>query len=291
MSMKSEILEAAIALKRGEVVIFPTETVYGLGASVFLPEAVKKIFSFKGRPSDNPIIVHVSDLSQALSLIEGPSGLFFQLVDRFWPGPLTLIVPKKKGITDLVSGGLPSIAIRMPAHPIALQLIAAAGPLAAPSANLSGKPSPTNLQDALEDLGGKVTIAIDGGSCSIGIESTVLSLLQEKPVILRPGNITRLQIEEVVGEVDTTSSHHQRAPISPGMKYRHYAPKAPVRLVFDPKELKGPTIIDAPRAETLYAELRRCDRENPIQIEVYCDATVRGDVALMDRLMRASESL
>ena len=288
--MEKKIVDAAIALKNGEVAIFPTETVYGLGASIFHPESVKKIFTLKGRPSDNPIIVHVSDMEQALSLVENPSESFFRLAERFWPGPLTLVVKKKEWVTGFVSGGLSTLAIRMPAHPIAKELIAAAGPLAAPSANLSGKPSPTCLQDALEDLGDKVRVSIDGGPCSIGIESTVVSLLRDFPMVLRPGHITRAQIEEELG-CPTILPPIEGPILSPGMKYRHYAPKAPVRLVFDLKDLTGPTIIRTPRAETLYAELRRYDREGARQIEIYCDTSVRNDTALMDRLLRASSSI
>ena len=288
--MEKMIARAADALKMGEVVIFPTETVYGLGASVSIPRAVKRIYELKGRPSDNPIIIHVSDMKQAESLIQEPPESFFRLAERFWPGPLTLVVKKQDWVTDAVSGGLATIAIRMPAHPIAKQLIDLAGPLAAPSANHSGKPSPTSLHDALEDLGEKVPVALDGGPCSIGIESTVVSLLQEEPILLRPGHITRIQIEEELQRPTALPPAH--GPIlSPGMKYRHYAPKAPVRLVFDINHVKGPTVIRTPRAETIYAELRRHDREGALQIEIFCDAKVRSDPALMDRLLRASSSI
>lgn len=288
--MENTIDEAARALRSGEVVIFPTETVYGLGASISLPEAVRQIFVLKGRPSDNPIIAHVASIEQALTLAEDPTEDFFRLAERFWPGPLAIVMKRKSHVADIISGGLPSVAIRIPDHPIALKLIAAAGPLAAPSANLSGKPSPTCLSDALEDLGGKVRIAIDGGPCAIGIESTVVSLLQETPVLLRPGHITRSQIEETLGRPVTLPAR-QGPILSPGMKYRHYAPKAPVRLVYEEKDLQGTTILRSPSPETLYAELRRFDRENVSQIEIYCDKAVRANAALMDRLLRASSSI
>lgn len=281
------IKEAASALLAGEVVIFPTETVYGLGAAISQPEAIRQIFSLKGRPNDNPIIVHVSDLEQALSLIETPPEAFFRLAEQFWPGPLTMVLKKRKSVSDWVSAGLPTIAIRMPSHKTALELISLVGPIAAPSANLSGKPSPTCLHDALEDLGSQVRISLDGGDCLIGIESTVIHLLDSKPVLLRPGHITASQIEEVLNCPLQTPP--QQGPIlSPGMKYRHYAPKAAVRLVYDEKDLKGTTTLRSLKPHQLYAALRRCDRENASEIEILCDSTMRKDPALMDRLLRAS---
>ncbi|MBI3508054.1 MAG: threonylcarbamoyl-AMP synthase [Chlamydiia bacterium] len=281
-----QIERAASALKAGEVVIIPTETVYGLAACVHLPGAVQKIFQLKRRPADNPLIVHVASVEEALSLIEPPPEEFFLLANRFWPGPLTLVVRKRSSVTDLVSAGLPSIALRMPAHPLALALIQAAGPLAAPSANLSGKPSPTTLQDALEDFGDQVPITIDGGPCAIGIESTVVSLWDKTPTLLRPGYITPQTLEAVLGK--PLGCQSEGPVLSPGMKYRHYAPKAPVRLIYDPQQLTARHIIHTPRQETLYADLRRLDREKAPEIQIYCDAKTRADQALMDRLIRAS---
>jgi len=281
------IEQAADALKRGKVGIFPTETVYGLGASIEIPEAIREIFVLKGRPSDNPVIVHISEFSQAFGLIEELNESFFRLTERFWPGPLTVVVRKKEGVTDLISGGLPTIAIRMPSHPVAHALIAQAGPLAAPSANLSGKPSPTSLSDALEDLGGRVAFALDGGPCSIGIESTVISLVHPVPTLLRPGSITRSELEQTL-HTPIALPPRQGPVLSPGMKYRHYAPKASLKLVYDEKELKGPVILRSMTPKQLYAELRRCDRENVEAIEIFCDASMRADPALMDRLLRAA---
>lgn len=281
------IEQAARELKRGEVVIFPTETVYGLGASLFFPKAIQKIFLLKGRPADNPVIVHVEGIEQAASLAEELPPSFFSLAQRFWPGPLTLVVKRREGVPGEVSGGLASIAIRSPVHPVARELIRAAGPLAAPSANRSGRPSPTCLADALEDFEGKVPVALDGGSCSIGIESTVVSLLGATPVLLRPGSITREQIEEVLGEKVALPS--QGGPIlSPGMKYRHYAPKAKIRLVYDEKELRGERILRSVCSETLYAQLRASDRMGVAEIAVLCTPEMQADPALMDRLLRAA---
>ena len=290
--------QAIIFLKQGIPIVFPTETVYGLGAPIFMPEAIARVFFIKGRPSDNPLIVHVSSLDQAVSLSKDLSPSFFRLVDRFWPGPLTLVVRKNRAVPDLVSGGLPSIAIRMPSHPIAKKLIEAVGPLAAPSANLSGRPSPTSASDVLEDLEGKIPLIIDGGECAIGIESTVLSLLGPRPVLLRPGILSKEMLEEVLGQ--HIDEPQKDAPIlSPGMKYRHYAPKAKVFLRFHESELKGSYILSSSarpgtrllNEKTLYAELRRADRCGAPAIEIDCSPDLLQNHALMNRLLRAAENV
>ncbi len=293
----SDLQEAIICLKEGIPIAFPTETVYGLGASIFLDEALKKIFVTKGRPSDNPLIVHVSSLEQAISLSVDLPEIFFELASRFWPGPLTLVVKKNSLVSDLVSGGLPSIAIRMPSNTIARELIDAVGPIAAPSANLSGRPSPTTAFDVLEDLDGKIPLIIDGGECSVGIESTVLSLLGPRPILLRPGQLDKKTLEEALGqEIDEPQKD---APIhSPGMKYRHYAPKAKVSLKFHPRELKGPYILSVNplpgmrllNEKTLYAEFRRADRLGVSEIEIDGSPDLLRNQALMNRLVRAAES-
>lgn len=284
-----DILEAVEWLKKGEPVAMPTETVYGLAASVFNPSAIKKIFEIKGRPLDNPLIVHIANWSQIPLLTPCTSVDFQRLSKRFWPGPLTLVVEKRPEISALVSAGHPTIAIRMPKHPMALELIEKMGePLVAPSANLSGRPSPTSLKDVMEDLSGRIKGGIDGGECEIGIESTVLSLaysIHSVPTLLRPGAITREMLEEVLGKpvAEATAG----GPIlSPGMKYRHYAPKANVKLLYIWEDLKGPYII--PHAKTLYAELRKADRRGESEIQIYCDEAVRRDAALMNRLLRAA---
>ncbi|MBU6382909.1 MAG: threonylcarbamoyl-AMP synthase [Verrucomicrobia bacterium] len=288
--MKTEVLagadlrRAVEALKNGEPVIFPTETVYGLAAPIFHKEAVKKIFTIKGRPQDNPLIAHISSLEEAEGIGE-ISDAFLKLAEAFWPGPLSIVVRKKRAVPEIVSAGLPTIAIRMPSHPIARSLIEEVGvPLVAPSANLSGKPSPTCLADCLEDLDGKVRLAVDGGECEVGIESTVIGLLPE-PVYLRPGAITKEAIEKVLGQ--TVSDPLPNGPIlSPGMKYRHYAPKAKVHLCFRKEEWREPLI--QPNAKTLYALLRDADRKNVSDIYVDCNEQIQKDAAIMNRLLRAS---
>ncbi len=281
-----ELVFAVERLRAGHPIVFPTETVYGLGAPIFLEDAVQLIYKIKGRPSDNPLIAHVSDLKGALALSEDLPPLFYRLAEAFWPGPLTLVVRRSSRVPDAVSAGLATIAIRMPKHPVARRLIQEVGqPLVAPSANLSGRPSPTSIQDVLEDLDGLVPFVIDGGECEVGIESTVLSLCSEKPLLLRPGSICREALEETLScRVDLANSS---TPIqSPGMKYRHYAPKASVRLVYDRSQLKDPYII--PTAKTLYAQLRKADRLGWERIDIFCDAAVQSNAALMNRLLRAA---
>ncbi|MGR6857115.1 L-threonylcarbamoyladenylate synthase [Bacillus halotolerans] len=227
-----QIAQAAALLRDNEVVAFPTETVYGLGANAKSTDAVKKIYEAKGRPSDNPLIVHIADISQ-LDGLTGPAPDKAKiLMKRFWPGALTLILPCKPGaLSPRVTAGLDTVAVRMPDHPLALALIGAAGlPIAAPSANLSGKPSPTKAEHVAHDLDGRIAGMMDGGSTGIGVESTVLSCAGETPVLLRPGGITKEQIEAEIGPilVDKGLADPKEKPISPGMKYTHYAPSAPL---------------------------------------------------------------
>ncbi|MDP4524677.1 L-threonylcarbamoyladenylate synthase [Bacillus halotolerans] len=227
-----QIAQAAALLRDNEVVAFPTETVYGLGANAKSTDAVKKIYEAKGRPSDNPLIVHIADISQ-LDGLTGPAPDKAKiLMKRFWPGALTLILPCKPGaLSPRVTAGLDTVAVRMPDHPLALALIRAAGlPIAAPSANLSGKPSPTKAEHVAHDLDGRIAGMMDGGSTGIGVESTVLSCAGETPVLLRPGGITKEQIEAEIGPilVDKGLADQNEKPISPGMKYTHYAPSAPL---------------------------------------------------------------
>lgn len=226
---------AARILQRGGVVAFPTETVYGLGANALDSRAVRRIFLAKGRPQDNPLIVHVANLSMVRSLTASLPPQALQLIQRFWPGPLTLVLPKSGLVPPEVTAGLDTVAIRMPAHPVALALIKAARlPIAAPSANLSGKPSPTTGHHVLRDLRGKIDAVVDGGPATVGLESTVLDLTSPVPTILRPGAITREQLLEVLGEVAVdpgAERNHVSPPKSPGMKYVHYAPEGEVYLV------------------------------------------------------------
>ena len=227
--------EAAALIKQGEAVAFPTETVYGLGADGLNGEAVRKIFEAKGRPNDNPLILHIADKEDILKLTTGLTKQAQLLIEKFWPGPLTVIVAKSSIVPDEVSAGLDTVAVRMPSHPVAAQLIRLAGtPVAAPSANLSGKPSPTDAETVLADMQGRIAGIIDGGACTVGVESTIVDTTGEVPVILRPGGITREQLEEVLGRVEldpALAGAETLKPRAPGMKYRHYAPKAKLLIV------------------------------------------------------------
>ncbi len=226
--------EAAGLIAAGEVVAFPTETVYGLGADGLNPEAVAKIFAAKGRPADNPLILHIADPEQILPLTTGLNANARALMDTFWPGPLTIVVPRSAIVPDIVTAGLDTVAVRMPSHPVAAALIRASGcPIAAPSANVSGKPSPTNAKDVAEDMTGKVAGILDGGNCGIGVESTVVDTTSPVPTILRPGGITREMLEERLGAVEVDPALNgdpALRPKAPGMKYRHYAPRASMYL-------------------------------------------------------------
>ncbi len=230
-SRKRNISTAARLLREGELVAFPTETVYGLGANVYDVKAVRKIFKVKGRPSDNPLIVHIRSHHQMWSLVESIPVMFWVLAERFMPGPLTLVMKRGTLVPDVVAAGLSTVAVRMPDHPVAKALLKEAGvPVVAPSANLSGKPSPTTALHVKEDLDGKIAAILDGGPCRIGVESTVLDITRRVPVILRPGGVTKEEIEKVLKmKVRIAHPTHNR-PLSPGMKYKHYAPKAEVVL-------------------------------------------------------------
>lgn len=234
----SHIQEAAEILRKGGVVAFPTETVYGLGADALNPQAVAKIFAAKGRPADNPLIVHIAQTKDLEPLVSRIPEKAWTLIETFWPGPLTLILPKKNVVPAVVTAGLETVAVRMPAHPVALALIKAARvPVAAPSANLSGKPSPTTAEHVLKDLGGKIEAVVDGGRSSVGLESTVLDLTAPVPTVLRPGGITLEELQEVLGEVAVDPAVSSQGsltgliPKAPGMKYTHYSPQAEVYLV------------------------------------------------------------
>ncbi len=230
----SVLVRAADLIKKGELVAFPTETVYGLGANAFDENAVKKIFVAKGRPNDNPLIVHISDLKQLNELVECVPPKAKQLMKKFWPGPLTIVMKKSAKVPMCITGGLNTVAVRMPSSKIALELIKKSGfPLAAPSANSSTKPSPTMAKHVLEDLNEKIPLIIDGGNCDIGVESTVIGLAGEKPILFRPGKVTLEELTKVLGGIDSAKpiSATNSTPQSPGMKYMHYAPKAYLILV------------------------------------------------------------
>ncbi|HLA01563.1 MAG TPA: L-threonylcarbamoyladenylate synthase [Aestuariivirga sp.] len=231
MANSTEINKAAEALKKGELVAFPTETVYGLGADATSDQAVAKLFAAKGRPSFNPLISHVADSNAAFEL-----GVFSEdakkLAQAFWPGPLTIVVPRaaKCPVSLLASAGLPSIALRVPDHPLALELLRAVGrPVVAPSANLSGRVSPTTVAHVKRGLGKKVSLILDGGPCTVGVESTVVSFMNERAMLLRPGGLSRNDLEQALGhELEFEADSAQ--PHSPGQMESHYAPHAQLRL-------------------------------------------------------------
>ncbi len=228
------IQKAAALLRGGELVAFPTETVYGLGAYAYDAKAVERIFAVKGRPGNNPLIVHVSDLDMAKKLAAHWTDIAQKLSKAFWPGPLSIVVKAAPDIPSVVTAGLDSIAIRMPGHDVALDLIALVGPVAAPSANASGRPSPVNAMHVYDDLNGKIPLILDGGDCEIGVESTVVDSTGPVPVVLRPGGVTCEMIRAVCG--DCTMANGVFAPVtakaaSPGMLHAHYAPMGRATLV------------------------------------------------------------
>lgn len=234
MHLASEIL------KLGGLVAFPTETVYGLGADAFNPNAVQEVFEAKGRPADNPLIVHISKLDQLEELTDNIHETGKLLTQAFWPGPLTIVVKSSPFVPKIVTGGLDTVAVRMPKHNVALRLIELLKrPIVGPSANISGRPSPTTAQHVHQDLNGRINLILDAGRCDIGVESTVVDVTNQPPLILRFGGLTRERIEQLIGEVQATDDDHFKRR-SPGTRYRHYAPKAKVvlfergdKLVFD----------------------------------------------------------
>ena len=234
--ISQEIMEEAGALlKAGALVAFPTETVYGLGANALDAEAAAKIYAAKGRPSDNPLIIHVADMESLGPIVEEIPQSAVKLAEKFWPGPLTMVLKKSEIVPYGTTGGLDTVAVRMPSHPIALEMIRCGGGyIAAPSANTSGRPSPTLASHVADDMDGIIPMILDGGAVGIGIESTIVDLTEEIPTILRPGFITKEMLEEVVGEVQIDKGlavDAKVAPKAPGMKYRHYAPKAELIIV------------------------------------------------------------
>ena len=232
------IKSAGDAIKNGKLVAFPTETVYGLGANALDEEAVKNIYIAKGRPSDNPLIVHISKVEDVDLVAREVPKVAREIMDKYWPGPITIILPKREEIPDATSGGLDSIGVRLPSEEIARKLIdAATVPVAAPSANLSGKPSPTNVERVIEDLQDRVDYIIGGKSSVIGLESTVIDCTVYPPCILRPGAITLEDLKNIDENIymdkgiESNNTNKGIKPKAPGMKYRHYAPKAPVKIV------------------------------------------------------------
>lgn len=237
---KRKIKIAAKFIREGRLVAFPTETVYGLGADALNEEAVRRIFEAKGRPADNPLIVHISNFEQLYELAGEVPREAKILAEHFWPGPLTMVLPKKDNVPKVTTGGLDTVAIRMPAHEIALGLIRTSGrPIAAPSANISGKPSPTLAEHVVDDFYGRIECIIDGGEVKIGVESTVLDLTTKPPTLLRPGGLPLEEIEKVIGKVRIHSVVKGKAvdvAKAPGMKYKHYAPNAQVIVIEGSRE-------------------------------------------------------
>jgi len=225
------IKKAAEIIRGGGLVAFPTETVYGLGADAFSPGAVEKIFQVKGRPRLDPIIVHIAERETISLLVKEIPEVAWELMGRFWPGPLTLILLKSKRVPDIVTAGLPTVAVRMPKNQVALELIREAGvPIAAPSANLFSRPSPTTAQHVFKDLRGKIPLILDAGPTEIGVESTVLDITTNTPTILRPGGVSRESLQEILGQVAVTTQPKGDRPKSPGLMVKHYAPEARVLL-------------------------------------------------------------
>lgn len=235
---EESIALACELIKRGEVVGVPTETVYGLAGDANNPDAIKKIFEAKGRPNDNPLIVHISDIKELDGIVRNVPEDAKKLAAAFWPGPLTIIMPKGKKVCNETTAGLDSVGVRMPKNEVARAIISRSGvPFSAPSANISGKPSPTNASDVFADMNGKIPLIIDGGECDAGVESTVVSVLENTPIILRPGVVTKEMMQEILGkEVAVASAvtdgvKSDDKVLSPGMKYKHYSPNADVTII------------------------------------------------------------
>jgi L-threonylcarbamoyladenylate synthase len=230
---EEHIARAATVIRAGGLVAFPTETVYGLGADALNEDAVRRIFLAKERPADDPLIVHIAYTQQLAQLARQIPQRAWDLTEKFWPGPLTLVLPKTERVPTVTTGGLDTVAVRMPRHPVAKRLIELSGvPLAAPSANRFGRPSPTTAQHVWEDLAGRIELILDGGPTPIGVESTVLDLTQDPPMVLRPGGVTLEELRAVLGYVQMLdAAHREAAKRSPGTRYRHYAPRARVLLV------------------------------------------------------------
>jgi L-threonylcarbamoyladenylate synthase len=305
-----QIRRAAELIRAGRLVAFPTETVYGLGANALDAAAVARIFEAKGRPSTSPLIVHVSSIEMARELVSEWPDAAEALARRYWPGPLTLVLPKQPRVPDIVTAGLETVGLRVPAHPIALELIRAAGvPIAAPSANRFTQLSPTTADHVRDALGARVDLILDGGATDVGIESTVLSLAGARPVLLRPGMVTQRQIEDLIGSVEVAGEAGEGSHPSPGMHRRHYSPRTPVLLVRCgrvPESGRGAYLgfagePSAPVAEmvrmpldaamfaaVLYETLHRLDREGLDWIAVEQPPQEPEWAGILDRLKRAA---
>ncbi|AXP01146.1 MULTISPECIES: L-threonylcarbamoyladenylate synthase [Bacillus cereus group] len=277
-----QLQEAAKLLRENEAIAFPTETVYGLGANAMNDEAIAKIFEAKGRPSDNPLIVHIGTKSQLDGIVKEIPPVAEKLMEHFWPGPLTIILPRKEGISEKVTAGLHTVGVRMPDHPVALALIEEANvPVAAPSANRSGRPSPTLASHVYEDLNKKIAGIVDGGATGVGVESTVIDCTSAVPTILRPGGITKEQLEAVIGTVslDPALKDEKEKPKSPGMKYTHYAPKAPLSIVEGSREFIQ-RLVDEKKEEGFKVGVLTTEEYHHIyNADVVLSCGVRSDLA------------
>ncbi len=316
-----DIKLAGEILAKGGLVAFPTETVYGLGADALNEQAVKKIYAAKGRPSDNPLIVHIADKKDISPLVKEITPKAQALIDSFFPAPLTIILKKSEFVGDTVSGGLDTVAIRMPENEIARRLIKASGcPIAAPSANTSGLPSPTKAKYVIDDMMGKIDGIIDGGDCKFGVESTVITLACDPPVLLRPGAVTKEMIEAVIGEIEVAPAvlegmKENEVAQSPGMKYKHYAPKARVVIVdgtkkqyenfvnsrkdayalcFDEDKVSIPAVTfgrendDLSQAKELFDALRKLDEFGAKKVYAHIPNKDGVGMAVYNRLIRAA---
>jgi L-threonylcarbamoyladenylate synthase len=300
---REEVRRAADILKRGGLVAFPTETVYGLGADATNPRAVQRIFEVKGRPSTNPLIVHVADETVARRYARDWPLAASRVAERFWPGPLTIVVPKHPSIVDEVTAGLDTVGLRAPDHPLALELLREFdGPLAGPSANKSSHVSPTTAQHVRDELGDAVDLILDGGPCEVGIESTVLDLVSASPRILRPGAVTREEIEDVIGPVEMKNvvTEVTTPADAPGQHERHYAPRTPALRV-EPHEVPRLDLTDAAvldltldpdtYARNFYARLRMLDAQNLRAIYIVMPPDTPEWFAMRDRITRATRPL
>jgi len=314
MSDNQAIRRAAEIIKKGGIVVFPTETVYGLGADAFNPFAVARVFEVKKRPYFDPLIVHVTNPADVKKLAKETPSNAKKLIERFWPGPLTIVLLKKENIPDIVTAGLPTLAIRMPNHPMALALIKECEcPIAAPSANPFGYLSPTTADHVRDQLGDQVDLIVDGGPCPVGVESTIVSFLEEKPMVLRHGGVSMEEIESIIGRVET--SPFEDKPTAPGMLLKHYAPRTPIVLEWSEKNLDlykdkniGLLLFQEPQnnlklhpmevlskkgdlreaAANLFAAIRRLDALNLDLIVATPIPEIGLGRAIMDRLRRAA---
>lgn len=313
MTTEEEIAAAAQTIRQGGLVAFPTETVYGLGANALNPDAVAQIFELKGRPRFDPLIVHISRPESLVTLVEQVPKQATELINRFWPGPLSIVLPKKVDVPDIVTAGLSNVAVRCPAHPLARRLIEAADvPIAAPSANVFCAVSPTTAQHVVDQFGGRLSHVLDGGPCEVGVESTVVSLSKGKPLLLRPGGVTVEELEEAIGPIGRAKPNGNK-PASPGQLPRHYAPSTPLMLsnvAPQPGKRVGLLAFSAPAkdegfeaieilsdsesyreaATNLFAAMRRLDTLQLDYIVARPVAEVGLGHAIMDRLRRASAS-